>query len=30
MVLIGVAALAIWIPSRKASGMDPVVALRQE
>jgi predicted permease len=30
LVLIAVAALAIWIPSRKASGMDPVVALRQE
>jgi len=29
-VLIGVAALAIWIPSRKASGLDPVIALRQE
>jgi predicted permease len=30
VVLIGVAALAIWIPSRKASGLDPVVALRME
>jgi predicted permease len=30
LVLIAVAALAIWIPSRKASGMDPVVALRQD
>ena len=30
VVLIGVAALAIWIPSRKASGMDPVMALRRE
>ena len=30
VVLIGVAALAIWIPSRKASGLDPVIALRQE
>jgi predicted permease len=30
MVLIGVAALAIWIPSRRASGLDPVVALRRE
>jgi predicted permease len=29
-VLIGVAALAIWIPSRRASGLDPVVALRRE
>jgi macrolide transport system ATP-binding/permease protein len=30
VVLIGVAALAIWIPSRKASGLDPVDALRME
>jgi macrolide transport system ATP-binding/permease protein len=30
IVLIGVAAFAIWIPSRKASGLDPVIALRQE
>jgi predicted permease len=30
MVLIAVAALAIWIPSRRASGLDPVVALRRE
>ncbi len=30
LVLICVAALAIWIPSRRASGMDPVVALRRE
>lgn len=29
-VLIGVAALAIWIPSRKASALDPVVALRRD
>jgi predicted permease len=29
-LLVAVAALAIWIPSRKASGMDPVVALRRE
>ena len=29
-VLIGVAALAIWIPSRRASGLDPVVALRRD
>jgi len=30
VVLIGVAALAIWIPSRRASGLDPVMALRRE
>ncbi len=30
IVLIGVAAFAVWIPSRKASGLDPVIALRQE
>jgi predicted permease len=30
LVLIAVAALAIWIPSRKASGLDPVDALRME
>jgi predicted permease len=30
LVLIGVAAFAIWIPSRKASGLDPVDALRRE
>ena len=30
LVLICVAALAIWIPSRKASGLDPVDALRME
>jgi predicted permease len=30
IVLIAVAAFAIWIPSRKASGLDPVIALRQE
>jgi predicted permease len=30
IVLLGVAALAIWIPSRKASGVDPVMALRRE
>jgi predicted permease len=30
MVLIGVAAMAIWIPSRRASGLDPVDALRVE
>lgn len=30
IVLLAVAALAIWIPSRKASGMDPVSALRRE
>jgi putative ABC transport system permease protein len=30
IVLIGVAATAIWIPSRKASGLDPVMALRRE
>ncbi len=30
LVLLGVAALAIWIPSRKASALDPVVALRRD
>ena len=30
MILIGVAALAIWVPSRKASALDPVDALRRE
>ena len=30
IVLLSVAALAIWIPSRKASGVDPVMALRRE
>jgi predicted permease len=30
LVLTAVAALAIWIPSRRASGLDPVVALRRE
>jgi predicted permease len=30
ILLMGVAALAIWIPSRRASGMDPVAALRRE
>ena len=30
VALIGIAALAIWVPSRKASGMDPVMALRRE
>jgi predicted permease len=29
-LLVAVAALAIWIPSRRASGLDPVVALRRD
>ncbi|HVT40986.1 MAG TPA: ABC transporter permease [Gemmatimonadaceae bacterium] len=30
LVLITVASMAIWIPAHRASGMDPVLALRQE
>ncbi|HMF93677.1 MAG TPA: FtsX-like permease family protein, partial [Vicinamibacterales bacterium] len=30
IVMLAVAALAAWLPARRASGVDPVVVLRQE